>query len=123
MDRLALKRYRKQQRRKRVRKKISGNALIPRISVYKSNRHFYLQAIDDQAGITIVSAGTCEAAYASDAQNIKSRTELVRTLGERLAKRLLEKEIVSAVYDCNGNRYHGNIQTIADSMRTAGVQI
>lgn len=123
MDRLVLKRYRKQQRRKRVRKKIIGSAITPRISVYKSNRHFYLQAIDDQVGATITSAGTCEAVHANEAKVIKNRIELSQTLGERLAKRLLEKKIVRAVYDCNGNRYHGSIKTIADSIRAAGVQI
>lgn len=123
MDRLALKRYRTQQRKKRVRKKVSGNSVIPRISVYKSNRHFYIQAIDDQAGVTIASTGTCEKVHASDAPNIKNRIELAKVLGERLAKRLLEKKIVRGIYDCNGNRYHGNIKVIADSIRSAGVQI
>lgn len=123
MDRLALKRYRLQQRKKRVRKKINGNAVIPRISVYKSNRHFYLQAIDDQTGATLTSAGTYGAARKSGGALPKTRVEVAKVIGEALARRLLKKKIARAVYDCNGNKYHGTVEVIANSIRAAGVQM
>lgn len=123
MDRLALKRYRLQQRRKRVRKKINGSAVVPRISVYKSNRHFYLQAIDDQAGVTLTSSGTYEIARKGDGALPKNRVEVAKVIGEELARRLLKKNVARAVYDCNGNKYHGTIRVIADSIRAAGVQV
>ena len=123
MDRIALKIHRRQQRKRRVRKKISGNAIIPRISVYKSNRHFSLQAVDDQKGFTIASAATYEPTHRDQAKKKSSTQEIAQLIGSQLANRLLEKKITRVVYDCNGNKYHGIIKVIADSMRSAGVQL
>lgn len=120
MDRIALKRHHLQQRKKRVRKKINGNATVPRISVYRSNRHFYLQAIDDTTGVTMSSVGTYGAAGMGDA---KSKKEVAQQVGSQMANHLQKKKITRAVYDCNGNRYHGIVKAIADSIRAAGVQI
>jgi len=123
MDRVRLKSYHKERRKRRVRKKIRGTSLLPRVSIYKSNIHLYAQAIDDDAGVTIASAGTYGVTLSAKHGASRTNSEVAKEIGETLSKRLLEKNIRTAVYDCNGNRYHGIVKRVAESMREAGIQI
>ncbi len=106
-------------RKKRVRGRISGTAERPRLSVYRSGRHIYVQAIDDVAGSTVATASTLTDGF--EAGGLKKAEQATR-VGGMLAKVLLEKGISSVVFDRNGYRYHGRVKALADGARQGGLQ-
>ncbi len=108
----------REKRRGHVRKTLTGTTEKPRVSVYRSNLHLYVQVIDDIAGSTLASVSTMEQQYRSLRPNIQSGG----VIGEELGKRLLEKGITQVVFDRNGYKYHGVVKAIADGVRKAGVQ-
>ena len=110
------KRTNKIRRHKRVRAKISGTAICPRLSVFRSNRGMYLQAIDDTVGQTIVSA------HSREIKITGTKTEIGRALGKLLAERLLAKDIKVVVFDRGGNAYRGRVQAVAEGAREASLQ-
>ncbi|MDR1252010.1 MAG: 50S ribosomal protein L18 [Treponema sp.] len=119
MLRKMLEKDRKRFKRKvHIRKKISGTAERPRMTVMRSNRRISIQIVDDTRGHTLASASTLE----KDLRNIKVNVEGAAQLGEIMGKRLLEKNIKSVVFDRNGYLYHGLIKALADGTRKAGVQ-
>jgi large subunit ribosomal protein L18 len=101
-----------------IRKMICGTAERPRVSVTRSNRALYMQAIDDATGHTLASVSTLE----KDLRNIKPTVEGGGQMGEIMGKRLLEKNIKTVVFDRNGYLYHGVVKAMADGTRKAGVQ-
>jgi|AAUQ01.1.fsa_nt_gi large subunit ribosomal protein L18 len=103
-------------RKKRVRGKISGTADIPRVSIFKSNKHVYAQAIDDTKGFTIASAD-------GRAMKLKANREDAKKVAQALASSLKEKGIDTAVFDRNGYLYHGVIASFADALREAGIKL
>jgi large subunit ribosomal protein L18 len=114
-----LEKDRKRLRRKiHIRKRVSGTAERPRMTVTKSNRHISIQIIDDTKGCTLASASTLE----KDLRNIKATVEGAGQLGEIMGKRLLEKNIKSVVFDRNGYLYHGIVKALADGSRKAGIE-
>lgn len=119
MMRKLVEKDRKRLKRKfHIRKSLSGTAARPRVSVFKSNRYMYVQAIDDSIGATLASASTLE----PDLKAIKRNVEGAAQLGEVMGKRLLEKNVTTVVFDRNGYLYHGIVKAIADGARKAGVQ-
>ena len=113
-----LEKDRKRLRRKvHIRKRISGTAERPRMTVTRSNRFLYAQVIDDTQGVTLASASSLE----KDLRNIKATVEGAGQLGEILGKRLLERNIKKVVFDRNGYLYHGIVKALADGTRKAGV--
>jgi large subunit ribosomal protein L18 len=108
---------RRNRRKKSIRGKISGTTERPRLTVYKSNLYIYAQAIDDQKGITVVSASNKE----KELTGIKSTIEGAGKIGEIIGKRLKEKNIQKIVFDRNGYIFHGKIKALADSIRKEGV--
>lgn len=104
-------------RRKRgIRKNIFGTNEKPRITVFKSNKHVYVQAIDDQIGRTL--------AHSSDAlAGSKRSKDGAVAVGEKLAAMLLGKEIKQAVFDRNGYLYHGLVKSVAEGIRKGGVKV
>jgi large subunit ribosomal protein L18 len=114
-----LEKDRKRLKRKvHIRKRISGTAQRPRMTVTRSNRRLSVQIIDDTKGQTLASASTLE----KELRNIKSTVAGAAQLGELFGKRLLEKDIKSVVFDRNGYLYHGIIKALADGTRKAGIQ-
>ena len=119
MLRKMLEKDRKRFKRKvHIRKRISGTAERPRMTVTRSNRRISIQVIDDTKGHTLASASTLE----KDMREIKATVEGAGKLGEVMGKRLLEKNIKSVVFDRNGYLYHGVVKALADGTRKAGVQ-
>ena len=118
MNRMIDKQRRQAKRKAHIRKSISGTATRPRLTVFRSNLHMYVQAIDDTVGNTLVSASTVEAEF-KDLRNTVADAE---KLGEAVGKRLLEKNIQEVVFDRNGYLYHGIVKSIADGARKAGVK-
>ena len=105
-------------RHKRVRGKISGTAERPRLAVYRSNAHISAQVIDDENGVTLVSANT----YEKDFEGIGSNKAAARKVGEMVAKRALEKGISAVVFDRGGYIYHGRVSELAEGAREGGLK-
>jgi len=103
------------QRKARVRGKIFGTAELPRLSIYRSNKYFYAQAIDDNAGTTLASVD-------SRALGLKSNREDVKKVAAKLAENLASKNIDKVVFDRNGYLYHGVVASFADALREAGIK-
>ncbi len=106
-------------RKKRIRARVEGTAERPRLSIFRSNRHFYIQIIDDVKGHTLVSASTLEAENRS---KVDANIEGVKTLGNLIAKRALAKKVECVVFDRSGYLYHGRIKAIADAARESGLK-
>jgi large subunit ribosomal protein L18 len=102
----------------RVRKKISGTSIRPRLAVFKSNMHFYAQAIDDENGQTLACASTVE----EGGRSIESTKDKAVYVGGTIADRLGEKGIKEVVFDRSGYPYHGNIKLLADTAREKGLK-
>lgn len=110
---------RKARIRYRIRKKVSGTAQRPRLSVFRSNNYIYVQAIDDEQGVTLASASSREASV----DKTKSKTEQAMEVGKLIAERLLSQNLNSAVFDRGGYLYHGRVKAVADGAREAGLKI
>jgi|SRR5690625_451320 len=104
---------------KRVRKTISGTEERPRLNVYRSNKNIYAQLIDDEKGITLVSANTNEKGLNLDS---KSNSEAAREVGKLIAERAIEKGYKSVVFDRGGYIYHGRVKALAEAAREAGLE-
>lgn len=103
-------------RKRRVRAKISGTPERPRLTVFRSLNQIAAQIIDDTTGTTLVSASTKEL-------KAKPNLEGAKKLGEALAKKAKDAKVTTVVFDRNGYKYHGRIETFANSAREAGLTI
>lgn len=119
MKKLIDKANRRKRRKKHVRKIVEGTPERPRLSVYKSSKHLYIQVIDDQSGKTLAYVNNLE----KDNRSIPSNVEGAAKLGELIGKRLKEKKITNVVFDRNGYLYHGKVKAIADGARKSGISI
>lgn len=105
-------------RHKRVRRKISGTAECPRLCVYRSNANLFVQVIDDVKGNTLVQASTLDKEIKTKHANKAAAKEV----GALIAKRALEKNIKTVVYDRGGYIYHGVVKELAEAAREAGLK-
>ena len=105
----------------RLRNKISGTAVKPRLAVFRSNKHIYAQVIDDTVGNTICAASTMEAGVKAKLENTND-VEAAKVVGEAVAKKAIEKGITTVVFDRGGYIYQGKIQALAEAAREAGLQ-
>ena len=114
----------RKRRHARVRKTVEGTPERPRLAVYRSTKHIYVQVIDDMTGNTIAAASTTDPAVKGkmpkgvQGGNIKG-AELI---GTTIAERLKEKGITKVVFDRNGFLYHGRVRAVAEAARTAGLE-
>jgi large subunit ribosomal protein L18 len=111
----------RKKRHARVRSKISGTADRPRLCVFRSLNHIYVQIIDDVSGCTLVAASSKDADVASKTEGKKKR-EIAELVGNLVAQRAASNGIKTVVFDRGGYRYHGRIQTLADAARKAGLE-
>ena len=102
----------------RVRAKVSGTAQRPRLAVYRSNANIVAQIIDDVAGVTLVSASTLEKSF----EGIGSNKAAARQIGNIIAKRALEKNITTVIFDRGGYIYHGRVSELAEGAREGGLK-
>jgi large subunit ribosomal protein L18 len=100
-----------------IRKRISGTAAKPRLTVTRSNCNLYMQAIDDGTGTTLAAISTLE----KDFKGLKPNTEGATKLGEAMGARLKDKSISTVVFDRNGYLYHGVVEALANGTRKAGI--
>jgi large subunit ribosomal protein L18 len=104
----------------RLRKKLSGTSLRPRLVVSRSTRHVFVQVVDDTVGRTVASASTME----PDLRSFEGdKTAKARRVGELVAERAKNAGIDAVVFDRGGNRYHGRIAAIADGAREGGLAL
>lgn len=105
----------------RLRKKVTGTAERPRLSVYKSLRHIYAQIIDDTAGKTLLSASTLEPAIREKVGKDSGNVAGAKVVGEIIAERALAKGIKKVVFDRGGHLYHGRVAALAEAAREKGL--
>src|SRR4028119_1817388 len=111
----------RKRRHVRVRAKVSGTMVRPRLNVFRSNAHIYAQVIDDGAGHTLAAASTVDATLRTQmAENNKQ--EEAKLVGQLIAERALAVGIQQVVFERGGYRYHGRIQALADAAREAGLK-
>jgi large subunit ribosomal protein L18 len=119
-DNVTLKAKARSRIRKRIRKKISGTPERPRAYVFKSNRHIYVQLIDDEKGAVLLSASTREKDFGAKSKNTKNM-EAAKTVGEMVAKKAKSNKIKTVIFDRGIYPYHGRVKTLADAMRKGGL--
>ena len=103
----------------RIREKISGTAIRPRLNVYRSLNHIYTQLIDDATGTTLVSASS--KGKKADEKSYGGNVEAAKAVGKAIAEKALEKGIKKVVFDRGGYLYHGRVKALADAAREAGL--
>ncbi len=106
-------------RKKRVTAKIFGTAKKPRITVFRSLRNMYVQAIDDEKGVTLVSAKAGEIA----GKTKKGKIELAKETGKLMAKKCAKIKISQAVFDRGGYKYHGKVKALTEGLREGGLKM
>ena len=109
-------------RHTRVRKKISGTAETPRMSVFRSLNHIYVQIIDDTKGVTLCSASTMEKDVKSKIEGL-SKTDAAKVVGKTVGEKAKALKIEAVVFDRGGYLYTGRVQAVADGAREAGLKL
>ena len=108
-------------RHMRIRKKLSGDEIRPRVSVYRSNQHIYAQVIDDIKGNTMVSGSTLEPEIKKDLKANASKKDIAKLVGGIVGKRATKVGIKSVVFDRGGYKYHGRVKALAEGAREEGL--
>ena len=108
-------------RKASIRLRITGTAERPRLSVFRSARHVYVQAVDDISGRVLAAASDLEETLSKTVAG-KPKKERARMIGEAIGKKLIAQNIQAVVFDRNGFIYHGRVKEVADGARLAGLQ-
>lgn len=116
IDKAKAKRDSRIRRHNRVRAKISGDAIVPRLNVFRSNKGLFVQLIDDKEGKTIASVNE------ADIKTGKTKIERSREAGKIIAEKAKDKKISKVVFDRGGYKYHGRTQAVAEGAREAGLE-
>ncbi len=111
-----IKQQLKARRKKRVRAKITGSKDCPRLSVFRSLAHIYVQLIDDAKGVTLASASDLEIKSAKD-----KKTDLAFKVGELIAGKAVKLGIKKIAFDRSGNKFHGRVKAVAEGARKGGL--
>ncbi len=101
-----------------IRKKIEGTPERPRLSVFRSAKHIYAQAVDDTTNTVVASASDLEDGFAAEGK----KKDKAKAVGQALAKKLLAKNISACIFDRNGFIYHGRVSAVADGARAGGLK-
>jgi large subunit ribosomal protein L18 len=117
MNRIKQNNQKAKRRATRIRAKLSGTAARPRLSVYRTNRYTYAQAIDDTVGKTLVSAST------RGLDEGKTKSEKAAALGSLVAKKAKDAGIEAMIFDKGSYKYHGRVKNVAESLRESGIKI
>jgi large subunit ribosomal protein L18 len=104
--------------RERIRSKVNGTEQRPRLAVFKSLKHIYVQLIDDATGKTIVAASTRD----KDSSTKGANAAAAKAVGALIAKKAKDKGVTRVVFDRGGYLYHGNIKALADAARENGLE-
>lgn len=121
MDRIKAKIKGRLARKRRVRRRISGTAARPRLTVYRSLKHVYAQLIDDEAGTTLVSTSSMGRDMRDELTKCND-IDAAKQIGAALAKKALARDIKTVVFDRNGYAFHGKVKALAEAAREAGLE-
>ena len=108
----------RKKRHKRIRSKLSGSTETPRLCVFRSNKNIYAQIIDDVTGKTLVSASSLE----KDFEAGESKKETAKKVGAAVAKKAVEANIKTVIFDRGGYQYHGRVKELAEGAREGGLE-
>lgn len=111
----------RKKRQIRLRKKVLGNDLKPRLSIFKSLKHIYVQLIDDTKGHTLLSVSTASKDYMDAYKDRGTNKTVAKNLAAVFVEKVKEKKIETLRFDRSGYKYHGVIQTFADAIREGGI--
>lgn len=117
---------RRTRRKGHIRRKVRGTPTRPRLSVFRSSRHIYVQAIDDLTGRTVAQASTLNDDLVKEVRQQNEGTGKVAlgtAVGKAVAMRLKAQNIETVVFDRNGYLYHGRVKAVADGVREAGLNL
>ena len=121
--RIKTKEDRRERIKYRIRKRVRGTEARPRLTVFRSTAHMYVQVVDDMSGQTIASASSVEPAVKGALGKGKGGNVVgAQAIGKAIAERLLEKGVKRVVFDRNGFLYHGRVKAVADAAREAGLE-
>ncbi len=116
------KKLRRQRRKRRVRKKVTGTPERPRLTVFRSHKNIYAQIVDDSQGVTLVAASSREAASRDALEGKGGNRDAAKSVGQTLAAKAVEAGIKAVVFDRNGYAYHGRVKELADAAREGGLK-
>ena len=109
-------------RKGHIRKHISGTAERPRLAVYRSLSHIYAQLVDDQSEKSIISVSDLTPEIKANIKKGTTKSDKSVMVGELIAKKAIEKKIMTVVFDRGGFKYHGRVKALADAARKAGLE-
>jgi large subunit ribosomal protein L18 len=112
---------RRLRRKSAIRRRVSGTPERPRLAVFRSAKHIYVQAIDDTTGSVLAAASDLEAGVKSETDG-KAKKAKARLVGQAIGKKLVAQKIDAVVFDRNGFMYHGRVAEVADGAREAGLK-
>ncbi|SDM95227.1 MULTISPECIES: 50S ribosomal protein L18 [Daejeonella] len=112
-----IKLSRRERIKRGIRKRLTGSAERPRLSVYRSNKGIYAQIIDDNSGITIVSASSLSKDFVANG----NKSDQSKAVGKSVAEKALAAGVSQVVFDRNGYLYHGRVKSLAEGAREAGL--
>ena len=121
MSKTDLKRKSWLKKKNRIKKSLGDLGRYPRLVVFKSNKHIYLQLIDDIKNVTILSSSSKDKNFNS--RDFKSKTDLSKAVGYDIAEKMNKNKIQKAVFDRNGYLYHGRVKALADAVREKGINL
>ena len=104
-----------------MRKRVTGSPAIPRLNVFRSNKHIFAQIIDDSVGHTLAAASTLDPEFTADGKR-GSNVEAAKVVGTLVARRALAAGVTKVVFDRGGYLYHGRVAALADAARAEGLQ-
>jgi large subunit ribosomal protein L18 len=106
----------------RIRKKMRGNPTCPRLCVFRTAKHIYVQAIDDLAGSTIVASSSLSSSLPQPQGELSAKRLVAKSVGLHIAQKLKDKGITKVVFDRAGFLYHGRIAALAEGAREGGLE-
>jgi large subunit ribosomal protein L18 len=111
----------RKRRHMRIRRKVSGTAERPRLTVYRSLNHIYAQLVDDLAGRTLLTVSSLDGEIRAGAKTTKGKVDTGKAVGKRLAQVAMEKGFLRVCFDRGGYLYHGRVKAVADGAREGGL--
>jgi large subunit ribosomal protein L18 len=120
MSKVTTKEEARTRRKKRIRKRVLGTAEKPRLAVFRSLNHIYVQAIDDAKGRTLLSASSMDPEVKGKAAKTGNK-DSAKLVGELIARKCKQKGISKVVFDRSGYLYHGRVKALAEAARAAGL--
>lgn len=121
MEKVKNKKLGKRRNRNRYRSRVDGTADRPRLAVFRSLKHIYVQAIDDRNAITLAATSSRDPEFRKGKER-GSNKEGARRIGEIIGEKLKEKGLQIAVFDRGGNQYHGRVRALAEGARSKGLK-